>query len=158
LTTSTSDEPQDRPPTEPDPDPDPLGTATRRAKQARRLPPDAACAICGETEPTTLIAVKRRKSPLEEHHAMGRHNEPEVVVVLCRNHHAKATDAQYAVGSLPDRPAPSPLERLPLALKSLGSFFELLAKSCYFWAGVLTAVIAALEAGVPGWRHLPGMP
>jgi hypothetical protein len=144
--------------TEPDPNPDPLGTLARRAKQARRLPPDAACAQCGETDPTMLIATKRRKPVLEGHHVMGRHNDPDVVVVLCRNHHAKATDAQYAVGSLPDGPAHSALERLPLALKALGSFFQLLATSCYVWAGVLAAVIAALETHVPGWRHLPGMP
>ncbi len=143
---------------EPDPDPDPIGTSARRQRQLRRLPADAACALCGETEPSTLSLVKRPKSLLELHHAAGQHNDPETVIVLCRNCHWKATIAQLDVGALPPGAEPSLLERIALGLRSLGSFFELLAKSCYFWAAGILAAVACLDVHAAGWRLFPGMP
>jgi hypothetical protein len=143
---------------EPDPDPDPIATSARKQRQTRRLPADAACGLCGETEPSVLVMVKCPKALLEGHHAAGRYNDPNVIIVLCRNCHTKATNGQLDVGALPPGRAPSLLERLVLALKSLGSFFELLAKTCYLWAAGLTAVVACLDVHAAGWRHFPGMP
>ena len=53
--------------------PDPIG-ADRRARQAgRRLPADAACAICGVRDPQILRAC--RGSMLEQHEPGGRKNQ-----------------------------------------------------------------------------------
>lgn len=142
---------------EPDPDPDPIATSARRQRQLRRLPADAACGLCGETDPTLLIQVNPPKPLLEGHHAGGRHNDPDAIIVLCRNDHWKATNAQLDVGALPKGEAPTLLERAILWLKSIGSFFELLAQSCYRIAAGLAVVVACLDANVAGWRHFPGM-
>jgi hypothetical protein len=87
----------------------------------------------------------------------GRHNDPETVVVLCLNHHWLATHGQLDVGALPKGEALSLLERLILWFKSVGSFFELFAKSCYRFAAGLSLFVAYLEIHVEGWRHFPGM-
>jgi hypothetical protein len=160
LTTSTSEgEPLNEPNAlrEPDPDPDPVATSARKQRQRRRLPADAACGLCGEADPTLLIQVKPPKPLLQGHHVGARNNDPDTLIVLCLNDHLRATNAQLDVGALTNGPAPSMPERLTLWLKSIGSFFELLAKSCYRFAACVAVMIAMLEANHPGWRHWPGM-
>ena len=64
--TSTSDRQSNH---EAGPDPDRNATRTRRKRQARRLPPDAACALCGETEARAVLDSRRcKRSLLEGHH------------------------------------------------------------------------------------------
>ncbi len=53
--------------------------------------------------------------------------------------------------------APSVLERMELAFRSLGSFFLLLADACFRWAGQLAQVVVTLNQVLPSWRTLPGM-
>ena len=143
------------------PEEDPIGNDRRKSRQSRRLPPDAACALCGETDPTALLNRPASALPptlLEAHHALGEANASDVIVVLCRNCHAKATEAQRDVEALPPGRAPSCFERLAFALRSLGSFFGLLAQWCHLMAAQLAQAVAALDKDQPDWRTLPGMP
>jgi hypothetical protein len=140
------------------PDPDPIGSDARRNRQVRRLPPEPACALCGESEIAVLKSHNVKRSLLEEHHVGGRANDDEVVAVLCRNCHANATALQLDVGAIPPGTRASCLDAMELALRSLGTFFELVADACYRWAAQLGQVIAALDEHLPTWRTLPGMP
>jgi len=138
------------------PESDPIKNDARRRHQSRRLPEGAACALCGEINPEVLRSPAR--SILEMHHAAGEANDPNLIVVLCQNCHRRATNAQRDQAALPPGIAPSSLERLQLALRSLGAFFSSLAESCLTWAETLGQAILSLNAAVPGWRTLPGMP
>ena len=55
----------------------------RRERQAERVQ-GRYCLVCGEDNPCCL----------EEHHISGRANDPYKTVTLCRNCHAKVSDAQ----------------------------------------------------------------
>ena len=140
------------------PDPDPVGADARRNRQARRLPPDPACALCGETEIAALKQYKVKRSLLDGHHACGQANDKLVLAVLCPTCHTKATALQVDVGAIPPGKRASCLEAMELAFRSLGTFFELLADAFYRWAGQLGQVIASLDEHLPSWRTLPGMP
>jgi hypothetical protein len=154
--TSTS-EPHPRP-RAPRPEPDPVANDRRRARRRMKLPPDAACAICGETNLFSLLAVDAPKSILEGHHAVTEVVDDKVIVVLCLTHHAQATTLQWDVGALIAGDSGVVLDKMVLAMRSLGSFFELLADAFYRWAELIAGVIAALEEHFPSWRALPGMP
>jgi hypothetical protein len=136
-------------------EPDPIGVDYRKSRQARRLPAGAACAFCGETQICTLRTPRR--SILEHHHAAGQANDETLIVVLCLNCHAKATAGQLDAGALPAGTAPSVVERQELALRSLGSFAELMAEACYRWGDQLAGVVNELDENLSGWRDLPGM-
>lgn len=151
--TSTSEPKRPRPWPE-RPEPDPMASDRRAARRERRLGPEAACAVCGEKEPTMLTPV--RKHLLEEHHAAGADNG-SVTVVLCLNHHAKMTAGQLDAGVLSKDPAPSFIERLMRALWSLGVFFDELALTFYGWADQLAVVVMTLDQHLPIWRTLPGL-
>ena len=139
------------------PDPDPIGSATRAVHRRRRLPPDAACALCGEINPVILTS-EPHTHLLEEHHVAGRDNDEELDVVLCLNCHTKLSAGQHDVGVYTATPAPTALERLILAMRSLGLFCEALAEACYRWAEHLAQTVSALDQYIPQWRTLPGMP
>ena len=139
------------------PDPDPIGSAMRAARRHRRWREDAACALCGETNPVILTS-KPNKHLLEKHHVAGRDNDEELVVVLCLNCHTKLSAGQHDVGVFTATPAPTALERLILAMKSLGLFCEALAEACYRWAEQLAQTVSTLDQYIPQWRTLPGMP
>jgi len=141
-------------------DPDPIQNEVRRRKRARPLPPDAACALCGETDPTVLLKTTARRSTrklLQAHHPLGEANDQEVEVVVCCNCHAKATAAQQDVGALPAGRAPTCLERLALAMRSLAAFFRQLADSFQRWADEVAGVVRSLDEHLPPWRGLPGI-
>ena len=139
------------------PEPDPIANDARRAKRSRKLPPDAACCLCGETDIESLIEVEVPRPWLEAHHVVTRTVDNQLLAVLCLTHHAKATALQWDVGALAREPAGSFLERMARAMNSLGSFFELLAQACYLWANQLMGVVRALDEALPSWRTLPGM-
>ncbi|MGO8873426.1 MAG: hypothetical protein ACLQPH_18885 [Acidimicrobiales bacterium] len=140
------------------PESDPIANDRRKARQSRRLPPDAACALCGETEIAVLAQYKVPRRLLELHHVAGQANDDEVVVVLCRNCHAKATAEQQDVGALVPGPQPSCLESMRLAMLSLGTFLQLVAQACFRWAAQLGQTITSLDEHLSSWRTLPGMP
>lgn len=141
----------------PDPDPDPIRTSARKERQLRRLPPGAACGLCGGTEPAVLKLVKPPRSLLEGHHAGLKVIDPNTLIVLCLNCHWEATNAQLDVGALQEGRPSSLLERLAMWLKSIGSFFRLLAEACFRFAARLETAIIELDTNLPGWRGLPGL-
>jgi hypothetical protein len=141
-------------------EPDPIQNEARRARQARRLPPNAACALCGETDPAVLRQASLQPSTLgllQMHHVLGEANDEEVVVCLCLTCHAKATAAQLDAGALPFGRAPTCLERIVYAMRSLGSFFQLIADWCRRCADQIASVVRSLDEHLPNWRGLPGI-
>lgn len=70
--------------------PDPVRNDNRRAARRSRLGPDAACALCGETDPVVL------------HHVAHRSNDAGLVVVRCANCHLRAHERLRGRGIGPD--------------------------------------------------------
>ncbi|MGO8872374.1 MAG: hypothetical protein ACLQPH_13420 [Acidimicrobiales bacterium] len=140
------------------PEPNPIASDARRVRRTRRLPEDAACALCGEQHIETLAWRKVHRTVLEGHHAAVESNDEFLIVVLCLNCHARATALQQDVGVLIPGQADTFLERLDRATRSLGSFFELLAQTFYGWADKLAQVVGLLDQHCPAWRTIPGMP
>jgi hypothetical protein len=136
--------------------PDPIG-ADRRARQStRRLPDDAACAICGERNPAILKLVEA--SILERHEPGGRNNGREPSVVLCRNHHGIETMRQLAVGvDLADGFERSWLEKFVSVLLGIGAFLKSAGDALIDGARRLQTFLELLDAHFPAWRTLPGM-
>lgn len=135
-----------QPPDRPIPERDPLDALLRRGRKARRLPQDAACAICGETNPLLL----------EVHHVAGFANDPEMVVVLCLNHHRAQSADQRAAGiDLDSGQDRTLLEQVVAWLRGLALFFAALAIACRDMADRLAALTAQLDANYPRWRELP---
>jgi hypothetical protein len=111
---------------------DPLNAIVRRSRAARRLPPDAACAQCGETNPVLL----------EVHHIAGVANDEQAVVVLCLNHHRLQTVDQRAAGvDLEWDPARREPEQVISWLRGLALFFSSLAQTCRQMADRLAAFL-----------------
>lgn len=126
---------------------DPLGNDARKARRARRLPPNPTCA-CGENRPETL----------DLHHPAGDAHAPDLKIVRCRNCHAVDSEAQRDVGAdLTHRTERTLLEVVEAGLLSLAAFFEALATHFCEWAGWLRAVIDGLDSWNPEWRQLPGV-
>jgi len=138
----------------PMPEPKPIANDRRRARKRHELPPDAACVFCGERNPEKLIAVRR--SVLDGHHAAGEVNDPDLIVVLCKNHHAVVTALGWdAALELTHRPL-SVLARAAGALQSLAVFLQSLAEALLRFASEFRALEAALDRRYPSWRKLPG--
>jgi hypothetical protein len=91
------------------------------------------------------------------HHVLGEANDEAVVVCLCLTCHAKATAAQQDAAAIPPGRASTCLERIVYAMRSLGSFFQLLADWCHRCADQVTQAIKSLDEHFPSWWTLPGM-
>lgn len=128
------------------PERDPLDALLRRERKVRRLPQDAACAICGETDPLLL----------EVHHVAGFANDPGMVAVLCLNHHRAQSADQRAAGiDLDSDHNRTLLERAVAWLRGLALLFAALTVACREMADRLAALTAELDANYPRWRELP---
>ncbi len=130
--------------------PDPLKSAARTAARAKKLGPDAACALCWTTTPAALTAVNR--TLLERHHVAVRANDPELTVPLCRNCHVTVTERQREVGAVLTPPS-TILHQVAAALASLAAFFLSLGERCAAWAAALSGAIAGLDANYAGWQE-----
>jgi hypothetical protein len=129
----------------------PLQTELRRMRRLRELgSDDALCCLCGENDPATLT--RCRKTIMEKHHVSGQSNDPDMLVVVCLNCHRKATEKQRKFGVELCHGERNVLEKLLNVLKSLASFFQLLADSLLLWAQRLAEVISRLDANYPDWR------
>ncbi len=125
---------------------DPLQNDIRKARRRRRLGPTAICALCGETASETL----------ENHHIVGTANDPALKLRVCRNCHAKLTEAQRAAGVDLRHTMPRTLpEVIASVLRALGAFFQALGKKLSEWADRLLAFVRALDVHCPQWRDLP---
>lgn len=126
--------------------------ARREARRTRRLGPDAACATCGVKTPEALVRLER--TILEKHHAAGRANDVTLTVVLCRNCHAIATEAQRTHGAPLGQPD-TILDRAIGMLRSLSAFFDVLADALAWLADMLANLLRALCVHHEGWHAMP---
>jgi hypothetical protein len=105
---------------------DSIGNDVRKLRRARRLGRGAACVVCGETNPEQLQ--RAAGSLLERHHLAGRANDPQLTVVLCRNHHAQLSELQRDSGlDLHENPTRPAGERTAALLRGLADLAELSA-------------------------------
>lgn len=131
------------------PEPDPVKADRRRVRRRSALPSDAACAVCGITDPDVL----------EVNHALGFAASEASTVVLCRNHHAGVTGRQHDFQALPppgrDQPCDSLLELIARALRSLATLVMTLPAALLAMADALFRLSARLDRELPGWRGWP---
>lgn len=132
-------------------EPDPIATAARGSARKRRLGPDAACALCGLSDPVQLTRQRRR---LEEHHVATRCNDADLTAVLCLNCHATVSERQRTAGLFSAGEPANVLDRLTRALVSLATFSEALATALRRWADHLQDLMASLDRHLPTWRTL----
>ncbi|MCW2689593.1 MAG: hypothetical protein JWR37_4483 [Mycobacterium sp.] len=121
------------------PEPDPIRADRRRTARRCLVPEEAACVLCGHTDPTGLT--------LEDDHVLGAAASDEVRVWLCRNCHASQTttrlDHQAGSPAGRHRPPDSLLDRLARALRSLGVFAHDLAHALFHFAEQLAQLAQA---------------
>lgn len=110
------------------------------------------CAICGCADFDALLLAKR--SLLEAHHVAGAAHDDGLTIILCRNHHAIATELQRHVGADLHQQA-TMLERLIAVLRSIGSFLGQLGERLIQWAEQLARFIVGLDHTAPTWRGMP---
>lgn len=128
---------------------DPIARETRRAKRERLHGDNPACVICGLGTLDSLLAVHR--SVLEAHHIVGRANDDELTVSLCRNCHAELTEGYRDAGVPLNRPA-TVLHKLVAVFRALAAMFAALAQKCAAWAEALRRLIERLDSSLPEWR------
>lgn len=131
------------------PEPDPIAANRRRTRRRQLIPEEAACVLCGETDPDML----------EDDHVLGVAASDSVRIWLCANHHRKQTAMRrdHQAGSPPGRctePVNLP-ERLLRAIRALGVFVYELAHAVFGFANGLAAFARGLDAFAPGWRDQP---
>lgn len=103
----------------------PVRAARRESELRERLGcANPSCILCGYSVLTGLRRVSR--TWLEEHHVLGRAHDSHVCVILCYNCHAEATERQRDAG-VEFRRQTDPIERVIAELRSLATFFEMLA-------------------------------
>jgi hypothetical protein len=126
-------------------DKDPIKTAGREKRRQERLcSSPRVCPFCGCVDPIALIAVAPEwllakgvpRTLFEGHHSVGEAHDPELIVLICRNCHAKATERLLCAG-VSMRPAPDPVTRVALILDALAEFFEMLVAALRRWAETL---------------------
>jgi len=92
---------------------------------------------------------------LERHHIGGKANDGSLLVIVCRNCHAKLSEGQRDSGvALHSDPERTSLERLESVLRGLADFFALLVESLRGWADELVRTISRLDRDHPDWRDL----
>ncbi len=125
-------------------DRDPIGTDARHTQRLERLGPGPySCLFCGVDDPILLIRkplswLKARvpKRLLEEHHLVGRNNDPNLTVLLCHNCHFSAHEG-YLQAGISMRPEPDPILRVATMLEGLAVFLKILATALLGWAELL---------------------
>jgi hypothetical protein len=130
-------------------DQDPIKTAVRSTKRKQRLGKGAhACLLCGYSEPEGLVPVKPEwleahgvpRCLLEEHHLVGHKRDRELVALLCRNCHAKATEGLLREG-ISMQPEDNPKALVATMLDALAVFLEMLAAAVRRWAEMLRQAV-----------------
>lgn len=125
--------------------------AARRARTARRFGPDAACLICGYSNPIGLVWAD--KTLLEEHHVLGAANNDDVRVPLCRNHHAEIEFGIQETGATRRRQR-SIFERLIEAGRMVAVLGRSLAIAEGDFGLQAERLIHALDEQLPQWRKI----
>ncbi len=130
---------------------DPIASEARRAKRERLLGDSPACVRCGLAEIDSLIAVKR--GVLEAHHVVGRANDEDLTVALCRNCHAVVTERYRDAGVSLNRP-PTVLHQLSAILRAQSALLIDLGHRGVLLADALCQLIALLDREFPSWRAI----
>jgi hypothetical protein len=131
---------------------DPINNDARRTTRAQKLGADAVCVRCGEPQWETLIPGNR--SLLEAHHLVGKANDADLTVPLCRNCHAILTEKLRQVGASMNNPL-TLLDRIVAILRCIGAFLGSIGNKFLQWADQLTRFMAALDRNVAHWRTMP---
>ncbi len=133
------------------PEKDPIGGDARRRRRSRRVPPEAACSICGVRNPEALV--EGGLSLIEGHHVVGEANDAGLRAWVCRNHHAMLHERLREVGvDLERDAAPNVLERIIGIFRALGAFFAALAEHLLGWAEEIAALVRRLDLDHVGWQ------
>lgn len=137
--------------------PNPIANDARRARRARRLPPEARCLLCGIDNPIVLSTpkTKRPDSVLEEHHPVGWRIDEDLTAVLCANCHLLQHEDLRDLGIDLKRPSANLLDQLLTWLTAIGAFLHALADSAHQLATRLRELLTALDHHHPTWRTLP---
>ena len=136
--------------------PNPIANDARRARRARRLPPEARCLLCGQANPVVLKPAngKLPDSVLEEHHIAGWRIDEDLTAILCANCHLLNHELLRIAGVDLKRPSTNLLEQLLTWLTAIGAFLHALADSALALAARLRALLTALDHDLPAWRTL----
>lgn len=132
--------------------PNPIANAARNEKRQRGLPPNAACAHCGEREPIVLVRETKHQGLIEEHHVAGRANDKEFTVLLCSNCHRRATAQQLDMGALKTMETDNTLDKIIDASYSMAAFHQGAKEAFLRWAEKLTVFKAKLDNRYPDWE------
>jgi hypothetical protein len=128
-------------------DSDPAKTAARENRRLERLGDGPhVCLICSETDPIVLTPTKagwllEMGVPvrlLEGHHLYARAHDPDTIVPLCRNCHAKVTEGLLRAG-VNMKPTPDEVTRLAEMLKARATFSRQMADKDDEWASMVSA-------------------
>jgi hypothetical protein len=134
---------------------DPIGNDARWKRRERELGKGAGCLLCQEGALETLVEASGvfRERLLERHHVVGAANDSKLKVWLCKNCHAKETEAQRVHGIDLNRDTNrNGYAIVEMFLRGIAIFLWHLADRCWAMADLLAA---ELGASVPGWRDLP---
>lgn len=133
---------------------DQLNDLAREARREQWLGPDAVCLVCGESDHSVLLKVSKRW--LEKHHVAGRIHDGFLIVVLCRNCHAKIGEGQLSEGmDLRGQEGQTLLHKLRAVLLGLALLCSMLAESLKHYAEQLERLILGLDRAYPAWREMP---
>lgn len=128
---------------------DPVANTVRRAKREQLLGDDPVCLLCGLANIDSLIAVSR--GVLEAHHLVGRANDGDLTVPLCRNCHAEITEG-YRDAGVPLNAPPTFLHKIAAILRAFGAFFLTIGQRFADWAEAVIRFVERLDRSVPTWR------
>lgn len=133
-------------------DENPAKAQLRREKLNDRLSENPGCSCCGHSAPEALVSV--RLAWLEKHHVVGKANDPEFPVEICRNCHAVVTARALDVGASMN-PPDTVLDLFVAIMRGLGSFLKFAGEKMLEWADTAVRLIAGLDKACPTWRQLP---
>lgn len=124
---------------------DPIATDARNAERLRNLGLGPhICLFCGIDDPLVLISKSLRwlkyhvnRSVLEKHHVLSRNHDPNFVVLLCRNCHARVTEGYLRAG-IELHTEPNSRKRTAHMLRAGAVFLRQLADRNCQWADDLS--------------------
>lgn len=124
-----------------------------RRKRVEILLEGKACVRCGETNAEMLGSYTKT----DLHHVVGRANEPDLVVCLCKSCHAYAHAQLKEIGivDLSPKPERNLLEVVALILSALGKTLQDWGERFAEYAERLAALIEQLDERDPSWRQIP---
>ena len=110
----------------------PLRTALRKARRLEALgESEPMCIVCGREDPMQLRPEKR--TLLEQHHPLGKSNDPDLTVPLCLNCHAEVTERLRQAGVSMDRQK-QPISFASHVFRAFSVHFRLLSEACWKYA------------------------